>query len=79
MTAPVGFFAARADGTIIYMNRSLRAVLGVGDDPALLRVKDIIKEDPARLMRRDRRGFGAVAHAHHAEGASTGRRRKRRR
>src|SRR5689334_7903743 len=56
--APVGFFAARSDGAITYMNRALRAVLGVGDDPARLRVKDIIKEDAARLVRRDRRGFG---------------------
>lgn len=56
--APVGFFAAAADGSIIYMNRALRAVLGVGDDPALLRVKDVIKEDQARLLRKDRRGFG---------------------
>jgi two-component system, cell cycle sensor histidine kinase and response regulator CckA len=56
--APIGFFAARADGSIIYMNRALRAVLGVGDDPALLRVKDVIKEDAGRVLRRDRRGFG---------------------
>ncbi|HRO03040.1 MAG TPA: hypothetical protein PLS69_05495, partial [Terricaulis sp.] len=32
--------------------------LGVGDDPALLRVKDVIKEDPSRVLRKDRRGFG---------------------
>jgi two-component system cell cycle sensor histidine kinase/response regulator CckA len=56
--SPVGFFAASADGTIIYMNRSLRSVLGLGDDPSLLRVKDFVKEDAARLLRRDRRGFG---------------------
>ncbi|MGD9967062.1 MAG: ATP-binding protein [Hyphomonadaceae bacterium] len=56
--SPVGFFAARSDGQIVYMNRSLRAVLGLGDDPQLLRVKDMIKEDASRLMRRDRRGFG---------------------
>ncbi|MGD9981629.1 MAG: ATP-binding protein [Hyphomonadaceae bacterium] len=56
--SPVGFFAARADGQIVYMNRSLRAVLGLGDDPQLLRVKDMIKEDASRIVRRDRRGFG---------------------
>lgn len=56
--APIGFFAARADGAIVYMNRALRAVLGVGEDPAQLRVKDIVREDAGRLMRRDRRGFG---------------------
>lgn len=56
--APVGFFAAKSDGTIIYMNRALRAVLGLGDDPSLLRVKDFVKEDAGKLLRRDRRGFG---------------------
>ncbi len=58
--SPVGFFAARSDGTIVYMNRALRSVLGLGDDPTLLRVKDIIKEDASRVIRRDRRGFGAT-------------------
>ena len=56
--APVGFFAVRADGAIAYMNRSLRAVLGVGDDPAQLKLKDVIREDAGRLIRRERRGFG---------------------
>lgn len=56
--APVGFFVARTDGTILYMNRALRAVLGLGDEPATLRVKDIVKDDAARFTRRDRRGFG---------------------
>ncbi len=56
--APIGFFAASHDGAIVYMNRALRAVLGVGDDPSPLRVKDIVKDDPGRLLRRDRRGFG---------------------
>ncbi len=56
--APIGFFAARGDGSIVYMNRALRAVLGLGDDPAQVRVKDIVKDDPARLVRKDRRGFG---------------------
>ena len=28
--APIGFFAAQGDGAIVYMNRALRAVLGVG-------------------------------------------------
>ncbi len=56
--APIGFFAARGDGSITYMNRALRAVLGVGDEILPARVKDFVKDDPARLLRRDRRGFG---------------------
>jgi len=56
--APVGFFAANADGAIVYMNRALRSVLGVGDDPTPLKVKDIAREDQSRFLRRDRRSFG---------------------
>src|SRR5262249_38710533 len=56
--APIGFFAARADGAIVYMNRALRAVLGVGDDPSELRVRDIVKEEAGRALKRERRGFG---------------------
>ncbi|MBI1188638.1 MAG: PAS domain-containing protein, partial [Alphaproteobacteria bacterium] len=55
--SPIGFFAARPDGGVVYMNRALRAVLGVGDDPARLRLRDFIKDDVQRLLRRDRRGF----------------------
>ncbi|MGE0829243.1 MAG: ATP-binding protein [Hyphomonadaceae bacterium] len=58
--APVGFFVARSDGAIVYMNRALRAVLGVGDDPAKLKIRDIVKDESGRLLRRDRKGFGPV-------------------
>ena len=56
--APMGFFAARPDGAIVYMNRTLRAVLGVGDDTTKLRLRDILKEDSARVLKRERNGFG---------------------
>ncbi len=56
--APIGFFTARADGSVAYMNRALRSVLGVGDEHAPLRLKDFIRDDAAKLVRRDRRGFG---------------------
>ncbi len=55
--APFGFFSARADGVIHYANRALRALLGVGENESL-RVRDLVKDDPNRLLRRDRRGFG---------------------
>jgi two-component system cell cycle sensor histidine kinase/response regulator CckA len=57
--APIGFFVARSDGAVDYMNAALRAVLGIGDEPARLKVKDFVKDDASRLLRRDRRGFGA--------------------
>ncbi len=53
--SPIGFFAARADGAIVYMNRALRSVLGHGEDGEQVRVRDILKEDPARVLRRDRK------------------------
>ncbi|MGE0046069.1 MAG: hybrid sensor histidine kinase/response regulator, partial [Hyphomonadaceae bacterium] len=58
--APIGFFVAREDGQIGYMNSALRAVLGVGGDPGRLRVKDLVKDESGRFLKRDRRGFGAV-------------------
>lgn len=55
--APVGFFSAKADGTIIYVNQALRAVLGVGEQTSGLKLREIVKEDFARVLRRDRKGF----------------------
>ena len=55
--APFGFFSARADGSVHYANRTLRALIGVGENESL-RVRDLVKDDPNRLLRRDRRGFG---------------------
>ncbi|KAF0184601.1 MAG: response regulator [Hyphomonadaceae bacterium] len=52
--SPVGFFAARPDGAIVYMNRALRASLGV-EDGEVLRVRDVLKEDAGRVLRRDRK------------------------
>jgi two-component system cell cycle sensor histidine kinase/response regulator CckA len=57
--APFGFLVTGPDGAIIYMNRALRAELGVGEDASRMRLKDIVREDPARIVRRDRRSFGA--------------------
>ncbi len=58
--APFGFFVAAQDGGIAYMNRALRSLLGVGETSQKLRAKDIMREDPARVLRRDRRSFGAM-------------------
>lgn len=57
--APFGFFAAKPDGSVTYANRTLRALIGVGEGDSL-RLRDLIKEDPSRFLRRDRRGFGPV-------------------
>jgi two-component system cell cycle sensor histidine kinase/response regulator CckA len=58
--APFGFFVTAQDGAISYMNRALRALLGVGEQVHPLRARDLLREDPSRLLRRDRRSFGAV-------------------
>lgn len=54
--APMGFAAVHADGVIAYVNRALCAALGAtAEDLVGLRLKDLTKDDPARLLRRDRR------------------------
>ncbi|MFZ4602339.1 MAG: ATP-binding protein [Caulobacterales bacterium] len=58
--APLGFFAARQDGAVVYVNQALRALLGFGDETPMLRLRDFVKEDPARVLRRDRRNLGAT-------------------
>ncbi|MFZ4071720.1 MAG: ATP-binding protein [Caulobacterales bacterium] len=52
--APAGFMAVRADGAIVFMNAPLRVAIGL-DDVAGLKLRDLIAEDPQRLLRRDRR------------------------
>ncbi|MDZ4775635.1 MAG: ATP-binding protein [Alphaproteobacteria bacterium] len=52
--SPIGFFAAKPDGAVVYMNRALRASLGV-EDGEILKVRDILKEDAGRVLRRDRK------------------------
>jgi two-component system cell cycle sensor histidine kinase/response regulator CckA len=56
--APLGFFAARTDGSVLYMNHALRMALGLSEDANQLRVRDFVVEDPARVLRRDRRALG---------------------
>jgi two-component system cell cycle sensor histidine kinase/response regulator CckA len=54
--APVGFFAARRDGRIVYVNQALRQMLGLPDEPAGLRLEDIMRADGLKLMKREVRG-----------------------
>lgn len=61
--APFGFAAVRPDGAVGFMNHSLRAVLGLGDEAPRARLKDFVKEDAARLLRRERRAIGPARHA----------------
>jgi two-component system cell cycle sensor histidine kinase/response regulator CckA len=58
--APMGFLSAKPDGAIVYLNAALRAVLGLGEDAYGLKLRDIVKDDPSRLLKRERRGFGAA-------------------
>src|SRR5262249_2204539 len=54
--APVGFFSARRDGRVVYVNRTLRAMLGLPDEPAGLRLEDILRPAGLKLMNREVRG-----------------------
>ena len=54
--APVGFFSARRDGRVVYVNQALRQMLGLPDEPAGLRLEDILRPEGLKLMKREVRG-----------------------
>ncbi len=54
--APVGFFSARRDGRVVYVNQTLRNMLGLPEEPAGLRMEDILRPEGLKLMRREVRG-----------------------
>jgi two-component system, cell cycle sensor histidine kinase and response regulator CckA len=54
--APVGFFSARRDGRVIYVNQTLRQMLGLPEEPAGLRLDDIMRPEGLRLLKREVRG-----------------------
>jgi len=54
--APVGFFSARRDGRVVYVNQALRTMLGLPEDTAGLRLEDILRPEGLKLMRREVRG-----------------------
>jgi two-component system cell cycle sensor histidine kinase/response regulator CckA len=57
--APVGFFSARRDGRVLYLNGALRQMLGQPDEPAGLRLEDILKPEGLKLLKREVRGTAA--------------------
>jgi len=54
--APVGFFSARRDGRIVYINQTLRQMLGLPDGENALRLEDIMRPEGLKLMKREVRG-----------------------
>ena len=54
--APVGFFSARRDGRVVYINQTLRQMLGLPDGDNALRLEDIMRPEGLRLMKREVRG-----------------------
>jgi two-component system, cell cycle sensor histidine kinase and response regulator CckA len=54
--APVGFFSARRDGRVIYLNQTLRSMLGLPDGENALRLEDIMRPEGLKLMKREVRG-----------------------
>ncbi len=54
--APVGFFSARRDGRVVYVNQVLRQMLGLPEEPAGLRLEDILRPEGMKLMKREVRG-----------------------
>jgi len=54
--APIGFFSARRDGRVIYINQTLRQMLGLPDGEHALRLEDIMRPEGLKLMKREVRG-----------------------
>ena len=53
--APMGFFAARPDGTITYANAWLREMLGLPESARNIRIDDIMRPEFVKLLSRDRK------------------------
>ncbi len=53
--APIGFFAARPDGTITYANRWLREMLSLPETVSNVRTDDIMRPEFVKLLTRDRK------------------------
>lgn len=54
--APIGFFSARRDGRVVYINQTLRQMLGLPDGDSALRLEDIMRPEGLKLMKREVRG-----------------------
>ncbi|MCA8902823.1 MAG: PAS domain-containing protein, partial [Hyphomonas sp.] len=53
--APMGFFAARPDGTITYANSWLRDTLGLPETAKNIRIDDIMRPEFVKMLGRDRK------------------------
>ncbi|MEQ8301571.1 MAG: response regulator [Hyphomonas sp.] len=53
--APMGFFAARPDGTITYANSWLREMLGLPESAKNIRIDDIMRPEFVKMLARDRK------------------------
>jgi two-component system cell cycle sensor histidine kinase/response regulator CckA len=53
--APMGFFAARPDGTITYANSWLRDTLGLPESARNVRIDDIMRPEFVKMLSRDRK------------------------
>jgi two-component system cell cycle sensor histidine kinase/response regulator CckA len=53
--APMGFFAARPDGTITYANNFLRELLGLPETAKNIRLDDIMRPEFVKMLGRDRK------------------------
>ena len=53
--APMGFFAAKPDGTITYANHWLRELIGLPDSAKGVRIDDIMRPEFVKLLRKDKK------------------------
>lgn len=53
--APMGFFAAKPDGTITYANGWLRELIGLPESAKGIRIDDIMRPEFVKLLRKDKK------------------------
>ena len=53
--APMGFFAAKPDGTITYANNWLRELIGLPESAKGVRIDDIMRPEFVKLLRKDKK------------------------
>jgi len=57
--APMGFFAAKPDGTITYANGWLRELIGLPETSKNVRIDDIMHPEFVKMLRKDRKSGAA--------------------
>lgn len=59
--APIGFAGLGPDGRLLFANQWLRNLLGMDENPAHLRIDDLMRPESVKLLRRDRKAGAPIS------------------